>query len=74
MREDTNDLYKNHRTIAQAHPQLGSWDGHVLQFMDKQKNLRKLIQQYNQLDGCPKLSGDHWNLASRKAPTRPMPK
>jgi uncharacterized protein (DUF1501 family) len=74
MREDTQNLFQNHKTIAQAHPVYGSWDGHVKQFKDKQANLRKLIKEYNDLDGCPKLEGDHWKQASRDAPSAPAPK
>jgi uncharacterized protein (DUF1501 family) len=74
MREDPQSLFKNHKTIANAHPVYGSWDGHVQQFRAKQANLRKLIQEYNALDGCPRLDGDHWRQASREPPSAPAPK
>jgi uncharacterized protein (DUF1501 family) len=73
MREDPQSLFQNHRAIADAHPVYGSWDGHIKQFRDKQKNLRKLIDEYNALDGCPRLEGDHWRQATRDPPSRPSP-
>ncbi len=73
MREDPQNLFQNHRTIANAHPVYGSWDGHIKQFTDKQANLRKLIDEYNKLDNCPRLDGDHWKQATRKPPSAPAP-
>jgi hypothetical protein len=73
MRQDPQSLYQNHYSIANAHPVYGSWVGHVQQFRAKQANLRKLIEDYNKLDGCPRLDGDHWRQASRDPPSRPAP-
>lgn len=73
MREDPHGLFQNHRTVAQAHPIYGSWDGHVQQFQGKQANLRRLIQEYNALDNCPRLDGDHWRQATRNPPSAPAP-
>jgi uncharacterized protein (DUF1501 family) len=74
MREDPESLFQNHRTVANAHPIYGSWDGHIQQFRAKQANLRKLINEYNALDNCPRLDGDHWRQASREPPSAPAPK
>jgi hypothetical protein len=74
MVKDKENLYQNHRAIADAHPIYGSWDGHIKQFAEKQANLRKLIKQYNALDGCPRLEGDHEQQATRKPPSAPAPK
>jgi hypothetical protein len=73
MREDPHSLFQNHRSLANAHPDYGSWEGHIIQFQDKQGNLRRLIREYNALDGCPRLDGDHWQQATRSPPRAPGP-
>lgn len=74
MRDDQHSLFQNHRTVAAAHPVYGSWDGHIKQFREKQTNLRRLLKEYNALDGCPRLKGDHDDLAQREPPSAPAPK
>ena len=73
MREDTNDLFLNHRTLSQAHPQLGSWDGHVMQFEQKQQALRTKLREAEDA-GCPEPEDDSWSQATRPSPTQPAPK
>jgi hypothetical protein len=46
LNNDPRNLYQNHRTRAQAHPQYGSWEGHQDQYRDQQRGLRDRIRQW----------------------------
>ncbi len=54
-----------------------SWEGHQKQFMDKQKRLRDLLNQFNK-NNCGnsghKLPSDAWKWATTPAPSKPAPK
>jgi hypothetical protein len=67
MRKDKIGMYKIH---PEKTP-FGSWQGHIDQFIQKQKNLRKLIAEA-QNNGCS-IPGDAWKWATEKPPTKPAP-
>ena len=46
LKSDPHNLYQNHRTKAQAHPQYGYWDGHIQQFNNQKKGLKNRIGQW----------------------------
>ncbi|WP_155888451.1 hypothetical protein [Inquilinus limosus] len=52
-------------------PGVGSWDGHIQQFENKQANLRKSLNEAS-ARGCGD-QGDAWSWATREPPTRPSP-
>ena len=69
MRKDQHDLYNKARTKAQAIKQIGSWDGHIEQFEDKQKALRKLL---NEVQGKGyTIPDDAWRWATEAPPVKP---
>lgn len=45
MVQDANNLYYHHYFTSQAHPQLGSYQGHQQQYDMKQKNLRRQMKE-----------------------------
>jgi hypothetical protein len=49
-----------------------SWQGHIDQFKQKQKNLRRQLNDAAS-QGCTP-PGDAWSWASRQSPSRPNPK
>ena len=70
MVEDTNNLFYHHYFTSQAHPQLGSYQGHQQQFDAKQKNLRKQINDARQA-GCTVTNPDAEEWATNSAPQSP---
>ncbi len=79
MREDEYDLYNNHK--LESNPliidgvKIGSWNGHVRQFLQKQQSLRNAIKEA-QDKGCPTdvHPKDKWKWASETSPSQPRPK
>lgn len=71
MREDDHDLYTRYKTLEEAHSIYGSWDGHILQFKQKQKSLRSKLSKAKEI-GCP-VSGDSWKWATIDPPIKPAP-
>lgn len=73
MREDKLDLFNQHRTEAESAPGIGSWDGHVKQFQQKQRSLRKMLDAARS-KGCSVTTDDAGKLGTTPAPTAPAPK
>jgi len=58
---DKHNLFSNYYDVR--HPHYGSWKGHIEQFENRQKRLRKLLAEYRAM-GCPEDSksddADKW--------------
>jgi hypothetical protein len=67
MRKDKEKMYP----INPEKTLKGSWQGHIDQFLQKQKNLRKNIINA-QTNGCS-VPEDAWKWATEKPPTKPAP-
>jgi len=67
---DKHNLFSNYYDVR--HPQYGSWKGHIEQFENRQKRLRKLLTEYRAM-GCPEHEkpddADKWG--SRQPVDRP---
>jgi len=53
MYEDQHDLFRQYYSESTPHPKYGSWEGHIRQFQQKQKRLRRLLSEYETI-GCSK--------------------
>lgn len=71
MRKDQHDLYNTARTESEAKSDKGSWDGHVLQFEQKQKALRKLLNEAKTKGYA--IPDDAWRWATEASPVQPAP-
>jgi DNA-binding transcriptional MerR regulator len=79
MRKDEFDLYNNH--LLESNPlyvdgvKIGSWNGHLRQFRQKQQSLRNAIKEA-QDKKCPQGGhpSDKWKWATEPSPSQPAPK
>lgn len=55
--EDTRDLYINNRTLAQADPVYGSWEGHQLALEGELRGLRRALDEWRASCSGPGGSG-----------------
>lgn len=77
--EDPRDLYVHNRTLAQADPDYGSWEGHQLALEGEQRGLRKALDEWFKDcgggGGVPpegvKVARTASDWASRPVPDRP---
>jgi hypothetical protein len=69
--EDKKNLFYDHFLESNPHPDgSGSWEGHIRQYQDKQKNLRRRIQ--DALDGgCKVDTPDAEEWATNEPPGAP---
>ncbi|WP_218079555.1 hypothetical protein [Anthocerotibacter panamensis] len=44
--EDQHNLYTKHQTLKQAHPQYGSWEGHVKQYEGDRRGLANRLNEW----------------------------
>lgn len=72
LRQDQHDLYRNHYYKWQAHPDYGSWAGHIEQLQGWQRGLRNILDE-SRSRGCPSIPGDVNRAATRDLPTQPRP-
>ncbi|MGT2476679.1 eCIS core domain-containing protein [Paraburkholderia terrae] len=49
---DPHDLFRDHRTVKEAHPDYGSWDGHRDRYNYTRDNLRRKIAEWDSNDDC----------------------
>lgn len=68
--DDRHQLYRNHYYKWQAHPDFGSWVGHLEQIDGWQRGLRNDLEKSRTL-GCPPVSSDINRAATRQPPTKP---
>lgn len=72
MLRDEHNLFQNHYALEDAlfidGAKIGSWVGHLMQYDAKQRNLAKLMREYDKL-GCSEMAGD----AAEDWATRPPP-
>jgi hypothetical protein len=69
--EDKKSLFYDYFSEASPHPDgSGSWEGHIRQYQDKQKNLRRLIQDALN-GGCKVESPDAEEWATNEPPGAP---
>ena len=72
MLDDPYDLFLNHKATSNRHPKpgVGSWDGHSdHQYKDKQKNLRKMLQEYSSMN-CLEIDYVRANNAAYRDPPK----
>lgn len=77
---DSHQLYRNHRYIDQPHPDYGSWEGHQFQYEEQRKELRRLLDLWeDHCKGDPDLVTyaqadieDAENYANIPAPEKPL--
>jgi len=72
MRVDSEGLFSDpSRVFFRADgSKIGSWDGHVKQFQDKQKRLKKMLKQHLD-DDCGDAPGGAESWANTKPPSSP---
>jgi len=67
---DKHNLFNDYYDIS--HPSYGSWKGHIEQFENRQRRLRRLLAEYRAM-GCPEYGkpddSDYWG--SRQPVDRP---
>jgi RHS repeat-associated protein len=74
LREDPQGLQWDHWTVP--HPKYGSVKGHQEAFVNKQRQVRRLLEEWNDSDcrdGPRGLPADAWDLATMRAP-QPIPR
>lgn len=69
---DRHDLYRNYRSIKNAHWSYGSWDGHIKQYNIVQGKLKDLVTKAV-IEGCT-VSTYVRKWSEEKPPTQPLPK
>lgn len=69
---DRHDLYKNYRSIKNAHWRYGSWDGHIKQYNIVQGKLKGLVTKAV-IEGCT-VSPYVRKWSEQKPPAQPLPK
>lgn len=69
---DRHDLYKNYRSIKNAHWSYGSWDGHIKQYNIVQGKLKGLVTKAV-IEGCT-VSPYVRKWSEQKPPAQPLPK
>jgi hypothetical protein len=50
--DDPHDLFRNHRTVGERHPDYGSWDGHRDRFYYDRGRLRHKLAEWESNDDC----------------------
>jgi hypothetical protein len=73
---DVQGLQWNHWAKSDAHPVYGSVEGHQDQFRDRQRGLRRRINDWNSNNCSGGLPADAWDWATRPTPSptpRPNP-
>ncbi|MGO4450588.1 hypothetical protein AB4Y96_16850 [Phyllobacterium sp. TAF24] len=70
MVEDKANIFYNHYYKWQAHPQYRSWEGHLEQYRDKQKNLARQMQDAEKA-GCKIDTPDAEEWATNSPPQSP---
>jgi hypothetical protein len=66
---DEHSLYDYHRTLRLAHPEHGSWEGHIQKYLKLQQDLRVAIAQAK-AKNCP-YNPDADRLANEPPPKEP---
>nr|WP_154650408.1 hypothetical protein [Acinetobacter tjernbergiae] len=69
---DRHDLYRNYRSIKNAHWSYSSWDGHIIQYNKVQGTLKSLVTQAV-IEGCT-VSTYVRKWSEQKPPAQPLPK
>lgn len=74
LRSDIHDLFLYHRTLDEAHPTYGSYEGHQIQVDEKKNRLNRLIRRHRQHDRCPPPPGGYPVEVEIEVPEAPDPK
>jgi hypothetical protein len=66
---DRHYLYEDHKKICDAHPQFGSWEGHIQRYLNEQQDLRYAIAEAQRLRCSYNPEADE--LANSPPPNKP---